>query len=251
MSESLGLRYPLSFTLQVSCKSSYGLEYNEEETEKIILPLTSIFNLLTPSSYLLYQVSKSFLALSWSLIMSSLQRYVSVSSLCQSHCIYRCIVIIIIIIIIIITIITITITTLIISSSFHIFLFQERKGISDLFQSFASGRLYNQAESMGQHYEHPCLLIEFHPDKSFNLQVSVMYCAALCCAVLSCVIPSSLLPSSLPASLLPTFTALSLSLSPLHLPSLLSLIPSLFRALLPLIHPTIIPAFTGSGRCRS
>ena len=48
----------------------------------------------------------------------------------------------------------------------------ERKGISDLFQSFASGRLYNQAESMGKHYLHPCLLIEFHPDKSFNLQVS-------------------------------------------------------------------------------
>jgi DNA excision repair protein ERCC-4 len=48
----------------------------------------------------------------------------------------------------------------------------ERKGISDLFQSFASGRLYNQAESMSKHYLHPCLLIEFHPQKSFNLQIS-------------------------------------------------------------------------------
>ena len=59
--------------------------------------------------------------------------------------------------------------------SYFLFIFfpalLERKGISDLFQSFASGRLYNQAESMGKHYEHPCLLIEFHPDKSFNLQV--------------------------------------------------------------------------------
>jgi ERCC4 domain len=53
-------------------------------------------------------------------------------------------------------------------------LLTERKGISDLFQSFASGRLYNQAEAMGKHYAHPCLLIEFHPDKSFNLQVALL-----------------------------------------------------------------------------
>lgn len=45
----------------------------------------------------------------------------------------------------------------------------ERKGISDLFQSFASGRLYNQAEAMNKYYQYPCLLIEFHPDKSFSL----------------------------------------------------------------------------------
>jgi DNA excision repair protein ERCC-4 len=45
----------------------------------------------------------------------------------------------------------------------------ERKGISDLFQSFASGRLYNQAEVMGRYYEHPCLLIEFSAEKSFAL----------------------------------------------------------------------------------
>lgn len=49
----------------------------------------------------------------------------------------------------------------------------ERKGISDLFQSFASGRLYNQAESMSKYYKLPCLLIEFNPDKSFTLMVRI------------------------------------------------------------------------------
>lgn len=47
----------------------------------------------------------------------------------------------------------------------------ERKGISDLFQSFGSGRLYNQADSMGKNYKYPCLLIEFNPDKPFSLVV--------------------------------------------------------------------------------
>eukprot|EP00981_Chlorochromonas_danica_P014258 scaffold7628_cov253-Ochromonas_danica.AAC.19 len=45
----------------------------------------------------------------------------------------------------------------------------ERKGISDLFQSFASGRLYNQCEAMTKHYKYPCVLIEFQPDKPFSL----------------------------------------------------------------------------------
>lgn len=45
----------------------------------------------------------------------------------------------------------------------------ERKGISDLFQSFASGRLYNQCEAMVKYYKYPCVLIEFQPDKSFCL----------------------------------------------------------------------------------
>lgn len=45
----------------------------------------------------------------------------------------------------------------------------ERKGISDLFQSFASGRLYNQVEAMSRYYRYPCLLIEFSPDKPFCL----------------------------------------------------------------------------------
>lgn len=47
----------------------------------------------------------------------------------------------------------------------------ERKGISDLFQSFASGRLYNQVETMSKYYKFPCLLIEFHADKPFALTV--------------------------------------------------------------------------------
>ena len=46
----------------------------------------------------------------------------------------------------------------------------ERKSISDLFGSFASGRLFTQAESMGKHYKVPCLLIEFDPSKTFSLQ---------------------------------------------------------------------------------
>jgi len=48
----------------------------------------------------------------------------------------------------------------------------ERKSISDLYGSFASGRLYNQAEQMSKYYTCPCLLIEFDPAKSFCLQNS-------------------------------------------------------------------------------
>ena len=46
----------------------------------------------------------------------------------------------------------------------------ERKSISDLFGSFTSGRLFNQAKSMSAYYKCPCLLIEFDPSKSFCLQ---------------------------------------------------------------------------------
>jgi DNA excision repair protein ERCC-4 len=46
----------------------------------------------------------------------------------------------------------------------------ERKSISDLFGSFASGRLYTQAESMCKFYKCPALLIEFDPSKAFCLQ---------------------------------------------------------------------------------
>ncbi|DBA04618.1 TPA: LOW QUALITY PROTEIN: hypothetical protein N0F65_012201 [Lagenidium giganteum] len=46
----------------------------------------------------------------------------------------------------------------------------ERKSVSDLFGSLNSGRLYNQAESMGRHYELPVLLIEFAQGKAFSLQ---------------------------------------------------------------------------------
>jgi DNA excision repair protein ERCC-4 len=45
----------------------------------------------------------------------------------------------------------------------------ERKSISDLFGSFASGRLYTQAEAMSKYYKVPALLIEFDPSKSFGL----------------------------------------------------------------------------------
>jgi DNA excision repair protein ERCC-4 len=48
----------------------------------------------------------------------------------------------------------------------------ERKSISDLYGSFASGRLYTQAESMCKYYKCPSLLIEFDPTKSFCLQNS-------------------------------------------------------------------------------
>ncbi|TVU48715.1 hypothetical protein EJB05_08360 [Eragrostis curvula] len=46
----------------------------------------------------------------------------------------------------------------------------ERKSIADLFQSFASGRLYNQVETMVRYYKIPVLLIEFSQDKSFSFQ---------------------------------------------------------------------------------
>ncbi len=47
----------------------------------------------------------------------------------------------------------------------------ERKSISDLRGSLASGRLYHQAEAMTKHYKTPLLLIEFEGDKAFALQV--------------------------------------------------------------------------------
>uniref|UniRef100_A0A7N0VF28 ERCC4 domain-containing protein n=1 Tax=Kalanchoe fedtschenkoi TaxID=63787 RepID=A0A7N0VF28_KALFE len=46
----------------------------------------------------------------------------------------------------------------------------ERKSIQDLFMSFASGRLYHQAEMMTRYYRIPVLLIEFSQDKSFSFQ---------------------------------------------------------------------------------
>ncbi|MCL7022586.1 hypothetical protein MKW94_013024 [Papaver nudicaule] len=46
----------------------------------------------------------------------------------------------------------------------------ERKSISDLYQSFASGRLYTQVETMVRYYRIPVLLIEFSQDKSFSFQ---------------------------------------------------------------------------------
>lgn len=46
----------------------------------------------------------------------------------------------------------------------------ERKSIKDLIQSFQSGRLYHQAETMLQHYKNPMLLIEFDAQKAFTLE---------------------------------------------------------------------------------
>ncbi|KAI9809328.1 MAG: hypothetical protein M1825_002620 [Sarcosagium campestre] len=45
----------------------------------------------------------------------------------------------------------------------------ERKSIKDLISSFKDGRLYNQAETMLQHYKDAVLLIEFDQNKSFTL----------------------------------------------------------------------------------
>ncbi|XP_022100212.1 DNA repair endonuclease XPF-like [Acanthaster planci] len=46
----------------------------------------------------------------------------------------------------------------------------ERKSVSDLIGSLASGRLFNQCTAMTRYYKHPMLLIEFDPKKSFSLQ---------------------------------------------------------------------------------
>ncbi|KAG0651449.1 DNA repair rad16 [Hyphodiscus hymeniophilus] len=46
----------------------------------------------------------------------------------------------------------------------------ERKSIKDLISSFKDGRLYNQAETMLQHYKSSMLLIEFDQNKSFTLE---------------------------------------------------------------------------------
>ncbi len=45
----------------------------------------------------------------------------------------------------------------------------ERKSVRDLISSFKNGRLFNQAETMLQHYKSPMLLIEFDQYKSFTL----------------------------------------------------------------------------------
>ncbi|KAI8990055.1 hypothetical protein BDB01DRAFT_756085 [Pilobolus umbonatus] len=46
----------------------------------------------------------------------------------------------------------------------------ERKSMVDLIQSFSSGRLYTQCESMSAYYKIPILLIEFDQNRSFSLQ---------------------------------------------------------------------------------
>ncbi|EEP79675.1 MUS38 protein [Uncinocarpus reesii 1704] len=44
----------------------------------------------------------------------------------------------------------------------------ERKSVRDLISSLKNGRLYNQAETMLQHYKTPVLLIEFDQNKAFT-----------------------------------------------------------------------------------
>lgn len=46
----------------------------------------------------------------------------------------------------------------------------ERKSVRDLIGSFSNGRLFNQVESMMEHYKSPMLLIEFDAGKSFTLE---------------------------------------------------------------------------------
>lgn len=48
----------------------------------------------------------------------------------------------------------------------------ERKSVSDLYGSFASGRLFNQAEALCRHYKYPCLLIELDRTKSLSLSAT-------------------------------------------------------------------------------
>eukprot|EP00916_Digyalum_oweni_P013081 GHVL01021513.1.p1 GENE.GHVL01021513.1~~GHVL01021513.1.p1 ORF type:complete len:465 (+),score=81.49 GHVL01021513.1:1372-2766(+) len=53
----------------------------------------------------------------------------------------------------------------------------ERKSISDLFQSFDSGRLFNQCESMARVYTQPSLLVEFdRTNHGFSLQPKGVIC---------------------------------------------------------------------------
>lgn len=47
----------------------------------------------------------------------------------------------------------------------------ERKSVRDLISSLKNGRLYNQTETMLQHYNTPILLIEFEQNKSFSFDV--------------------------------------------------------------------------------
>ena len=45
----------------------------------------------------------------------------------------------------------------------------ERKSVPDLYGSFLSGRLFNQAEALCRHYKNACLMIELDPDRSMSL----------------------------------------------------------------------------------
>jgi DNA excision repair protein ERCC-4 len=61
----------------------------------------------------------------------------------------------------------------------------ERKSVPDLYGSFSSGRLFNQAEALCRHYREACLMIEFESDARLSL------------AATSGGIPSELVPASI------------------------------------------------------
>lgn len=48
----------------------------------------------------------------------------------------------------------------------------ERKSVPDLYGSFGSGRLFNQAEALCRHYKYPCLLIELDKSKPLSLSAT-------------------------------------------------------------------------------
>lgn len=54
----------------------------------------------------------------------------------------------------------------------------ERKSVSDLVQSLASGRLFNQAKAMTRAYKMPVLLIEFDGEKTISLAATSAVAAA-------------------------------------------------------------------------
>ena len=72
------------------------------------------------------------------------------------------------------------------------------KSVSDLFGSFASDRMYTQVESMGKHYQCPCLLINFlirrrltvfrTPRRSTQTFVRTEYVRKCCCWL--CIFPT-------------------------------------------------------------
>lgn len=68
----------------------------------------------------------------------------------------------------------------------------ERKSVRDLISSFKNGRLFNQAETMLQHYKYPMLLIEFDQNKSFTLDLFTTHSSSSSAGVASAANPSDL-----------------------------------------------------------
>ena len=72
----------------------------------------------------------------------------------------------------------------------------ERKSVRDLISSLKNGRLYNQAETMLQHYKYPVLLIEFDQNKAFTFD-----------AFTSSSVPTSFIPDNATAFSAPSFAS--------------------------------------------